>query len=161
MSRLPLLLPLIGALLLAACTRGDARNAQTSAVEENVTLPLVTVYKTPTCGCCVAWAEYMEDEGFTVRQVDVATTADVRNRLGVPSSLGSCHTAVVGDYVVEGHVPAEDVKRLLRDRPDATGIAVPGMPLGSPGMEVPGREPQPYEVLLFASDGRVAVFSRH
>jgi len=143
---------LAAASLLSGCERSDASPRD---------LPEVTVYKSPTCGCCVLWAEYMEAEGFPVRQIDVANIGEVRASMGVPATLGSCHTAIVDGYVVEGHVPAEDVRRLLQDRPEATGIAVPGMPIGSPGMEVPGRTPQAYEVYLFASDGRQAVFARH
>ncbi len=128
---------------------------------ESQPLPSVTVYKSPTCGCCVLWAEHMVEAGFTVEQVDVADVSETKRRLGVPAPLGSCHTAVVGDYVVEGHVPAEDVKRLLEERPDAAGLAVPGMPIGSPGMEVEGRPADAYEVTLFTRDGRAAVFARH
>lgn len=155
---LPLVLLVALATVLAGCTRSDAAGDATASGEE---WPLVTVYKTPTCGCCVVWAEYMEDEGFEVRQIDVASTADVRERLGVPHQLGSCHTATVGDYVVEGHVPADDVRRMLTERPEATGIAVPGMPIGSPGMEVPGRTPHQYEVILFRRDGTGLVYARH
>ena len=123
--------------------------------------PTVTVYKSPTCGCCVLWADHMTASGFTVETVDVASMDDVKARLGVPNTLASCHTAVVGDYVVEGHVPAEDVERLLAEQPDATGLAVPGMPIGSPGMEVEGRPADSYDVFLFTRDGRASVFSHH
>ncbi len=124
--------------------------------------PVVTVYKTPTCGCCALWADHMTEAGFTVERVDVPSLADVKTRLGVPDQLASCHTAVVGDYVVEGHVPAEDVRRLLAEKPAETvGLAVPGMPIGSPGMEIEGRPAQSYDVFMFTRDGRAAVFANH
>ncbi len=146
-------LSLLPLLLLAFALAGCRSEAQT---------PSVTVYKTPTCGCCGLWADHMTEAGFEVETVEVSSTADARARLGVPDELASCHTAVVGDYVVEGHVPAEDVRRLLAEKPpEAVGIAVPGMPIGSPGMEVEGRPAQQYEVFMFTRDGRAAVFARH
>lgn len=124
--------------------------------------PTVTVYKTPTCGCCGLWADHMVEAGFEVERVDVPSLDDVKARLGVPNQLASCHTAVVGDFVVEGHVPAEDVRRILDERPpEAIGLAVPGMPIGSPGMEVEGRPAESYAVYMFTRDGRAAVFARH
>lgn len=143
--------PLLFALVLVGLA-GCRTEAQT---------PTVTVYKSPTCGCCGLWAEHMTASGFPVETVDVASMDDVKARLGVPGTLASCHTAIVGDYVVEGHVPAEDVKRLLAEKPDAAGIAVPGMPIGSPGMEVEGRPADSYDVFLFTREGRVSVFSHH
>lgn len=123
--------------------------------------PTVVVYKTPTCGCCSDWVTHMRENGFEVVAHDVEDVNPIKQRFGLPASLGSCHTALVGDYVVEGHVPAADVQRLLRERPDVTGIAVPGMPIGSPGMEVEGRAAQPYQVISFDRQGRTAVFARH
>lgn len=120
------------------------------------------VWKTPTCGCCGDWVDYMRGAGFAleVRDVSEREMIDVKRRHGLPVHLSSCHTAVVGGYVVEGHVPAEDVRRMLEERPDARGIAVPGMPLGSPGMEF-GDRIDSYEVLLFDRDGATRVFARH
>ena len=146
--RFPVLLSVFLLLGLAGC-RSEAQT------------PTVTVYKSPTCGCCTDWAEHMTASGFTVETVDVASMDDVKTRLGVPSTLASCHTAIVGDYVVEGHVPAEDVERLLAEQPDAAGLAVPGMPIGSPGMEVEGRSADSYDVFLFTRDGGVSVFAHH
>lgn len=123
--------------------------------------PVVTVYYNPACGCCGLWADYMEAEGFDVRRHVVPNIAEVRTRLGVPPMLSSCHTAVVDGYIVEGHVPAADVRKLLAERPDAAGIAVPGMPIGSPGMEVPDRAPQAFETFLFTRAGQARVFARH
>lgn len=124
-------------------------------------LPVMTVYKAPTCACCGDWVEHMRAAGFTVEVEDVADMASIKNRHGVPGELSSCHTALIGDYIVEGHVPADDVKRLLADAPDALGITAPGMPIGSPGMEVEGQPAQPFDVLSFTADGRSQVFARH
>lgn len=125
--------------------------------------PEMTVYKSPTCGCCEKWIEHMRSAGFAVEAVDVegeGLTA-IKERHGVGRELSSCHTAVVGDYVIEGHVPAEDIARLLSERPDIEGLAVPGMPIGSPGMEMPGREADRYDVLAFDAEGETQVYSRH
>lgn len=119
---------------------------------------LVTVYKSPTCGCCEKWIEHLEQSGFTVEAHDVPNPDVVRQAKGVPSELAACHTALVNGYVIEGHVPAADVKRLLAERPPVLGLAVPGMPEGSPGME--GPHPEAYEVLAFDGQG-VEVFSSH
>lgn len=121
----------------------------------------VVVYKSPTCGCCNGWIEHMEENGFTVRAVDVPMYDEMaakKREHGVPGDLGSCHTAVVDGYVVEGHVPADAVKRLIAERPAVTGLAVPGMPIGSPGME--GPNPQPYDVVVFGGEGGARVFER-
>jgi hypothetical protein len=117
-------------------------------------LPLVTVTKDPTCGCCGGWVEHVEAAGYPVRVVESADLDSLKQRLGVPAELASCHTAEVGGYVVEGHVPAAAINRLLAERPSGTGLAVPGMPAGSPGMESPGVDPEPYEVLLFGATVR-------
>jgi len=108
------------------------------------------VYKTPTCGCCTAWVDHMEAAGFTVTFTDLPDLGEVKARYGIGNSLASCHTAIIEGYVVEGHVPAATVRRLLEERPRVAGIAVPGMPIGSPGMEGPNA--RPYDVLAF--DGR-------
>lgn len=124
-------------------------------------LPTMVVYKTATCGCCKVWVKHMEQAGFKVETRDVADLGPVKERLGVPYGKGSCHTAEVGGYFVEGHVPASDVKRMLSEKPAARGLTVPGMPLGSPGMEVPGGRVQPYAVELVGRDGKTRVYSRH
>ena len=121
--------------------------------------PEITVYKSPTCGCCGAWIEHLKKNGFDARVHEVPDPTPYRAKYGVPEALGSCHTAVVGGYAIEGHVPAADIKRLLRERPKAKGIAVPGMPVGSPGM--PGPRKDPYETLLFDVSGKYVVFERH
>ena len=119
----------------------------------------ITVYKTPYCGCCHLWVEHLKANGFAVTPKDVNDTAPIRQKLNMPAALGSCHTAVINGYVIEGHVPAEDIKRLLKEKPKALGLAVPGMPLGSPGME--SANPQPYETLLVMKDGSTKVWARH
>ena len=120
----------------------------------------IEVVKTPTCGCCGQWIEYLRGEGFDVRVVDVGDVTPTARRLGVPNELRSCHTASVGGYAIEGHVPAEDIRRLLADRPSDAGLAVPGMPIGSPGMEQ-GATRQHYATILFTRDGRYRVFAQH
>lgn len=120
----------------------------------------VTVYKTATCGCCGKWVEHLRSSGFTVDVKEVASTAETRKQLGVPDKLASCHTAKVGNYAVEGHVPAADIERMLKTKPKGAGIAVPGMPLGSPGMEQ-GPRKQAYSVWLFQSDGTVSQFGSY
>lgn len=123
-------------------------------------LPDVTVYQNPTCECCTDWAEYMEQEGFNVELEVVESTRPVREDLGVPEALGSCHTALVGDHVVEGHVPAEDVKRMLVDEREIHGVAVPGMPVGSPGMER-GDRVDAYNVIAFNRQGQTEVYAQY
>lgn len=120
----------------------------------------ITVYKTPGCSCCRDWIKHLESAGFEVLSNDVPDTAPYRERYGVPKELGSCHTGIVNGYALEGHVPASEIKRLLAEKPKARGLAVPGMPVGTPGMEVEGTRRDAYDVLLFADDGRRSVF-RH
>lgn len=120
----------------------------------------MTVYKSPSCGCCGKWVEHAEKHGFTVKVVNVDDIKAVKAKAGIPDKLASCHTTLVGGYVVEGHVPAADIKKLLAQKPKAKGIVAPGMPMGSPGMEHGGHK-QPYEVLLLKADGSTASFARH
>ena len=114
--------------------------------------PSILVHKDPNCGCCSGWVQHLKAAGFTVTVEETANLQIVRKRLRVPADLAACHTAEVGGYILEGHVPAVAVRRLLEERPAATGLAVPGMPVGSPGME--GGEPKPYDVVLFGASGR-------
>lgn len=125
-------------------------------------LPTLQVWKSPTCGCCNDWIAILERDGFEVQSFDEGNTA-IRSRLGLPAKYGSCHTARVGGYVVEGHVPAREIRRLLAEKPDAIGIAVPGMPVGSPGMDGPeyGGRRDPYDVLLVLRDGSSRVFASY
>ena len=119
----------------------------------------IEVWKDPGCGCCVGWVDHLKAAGFKVRTHDVNDVNAARAANGVPLALGACHTARIGGYAIEGHVPAAEIKRLLRERPKAAGLAVPGMPLGSPGMESPN--PQTYETIAFTADGKTSVFARH
>ncbi len=135
-------------------TAGVLSLSNAAAVAENGTA--VTVFKSPSCGCCGKWVEYMRSHGFVVSIRDMENLDVVKKMAGVPEGLQACHTARVGDYVVEGHVPVEAVRRLLRKRPTTHGIAVPGMPAGSPGMESP--EPQRYSVYSFDKNGKTDEF---
>ena len=121
--------------------------------------PMVEVWRSPTCGCCGAWIKHLHDHGFVTKVTLVDDTSLVRRLAGIPERLGSCHTAKVGGYAIEGHVPAAQIRKLLAVKPQAVGLAVPGMPLGSPGMEQGGAR-QPYDVLLVKSDGTTSVFAR-
>lgn len=119
----------------------------------------VIMYKNPGCQCCSAWARNMEKAGFTVTEQPTDELSAIKADHNIPYTMGACHTALVGGYVVEGHVPADDVKRLLREQRDVRGLIVPGMPQGSPGMESPN--PEPFKVYLLGKDGRVAVYAQH
>lgn len=119
----------------------------------------IAVYKNQYCGCCHEWIKHLEKNGFKVTVNDVPDTAPVRESLGIPAKLGSCHTAKIAGYAIEGHVPAADIKRLLKEKPKAVGLAVPGMPAGSPGME--SANPQPYNTLLVMKDGSTSVWAKH
>ncbi len=120
---------------------------------------VIDVYKSPSCGCCTQWIEHLRAHGFAVKTHEVTDVTATRARLGIPQALGSCHSASVGGFVIEGHVPAKDIQRLLRERPVAAGLAVPGMARGSPGMEADVQDR--YDVLLFQSDGRYTVYQRY
>ncbi len=140
----------------AACSQEKTKNSNTNAEKVSVTM-----YKNPGCECCTAWAEHMERNGFEVEEKPVDNLYALKFNYKVPNDMGACHTALIGDYVVEGHVPAEDVNRLLKEQPDAKGLAVPGMPTGSPGMEIPGRKAEPFDVMLFSEDGSRSVYASH
>jgi hypothetical protein len=144
------------AVLLAAIAMSHSAIAQTKAA---VAKPHVTVYKTPTCGCCGKWVEHMQASGFAATATNLPDLAEIKAKHRVPASLQSCHTSLVGGYVIEGHVPAEDIKRLLRERPAIVGLAAPGMPAGSPGMDVP--HSPAFDVLAFDKDGKTRVYATH
>jgi hypothetical protein len=137
-------------LALALLWQGAAQS------EENAN-PTVTVYKTPACGCCEKWIDHLRAAGFTVEAHDHGNLDRVRKQLGVPRKMTGCHSAQVAGYAVEGHVPADQIKRLLAEKPEVVGISVPGMPVGSPGME--GEGGQEYRVFAWRKDGSTAVFS--
>ena len=131
-----------------------------TAAEEAAKPVEMTVYRSPTCGCCGKWLEQFEHSSFNIKNVITDDLQAVKDKYGVPDKLASCHTAVVDGYVVEGHVPADDIRNFLRLKPASLGIAAPGMPLGSPGMEMAGQT-QAYRVISFDKDGKFAVFAEH
>ncbi len=120
-------------------------------------LPAITVYKSPTCGCCAKWVDHLEENGFEVKSIDTPDVNITKKQYGVPGELSSCHTALVDGYVVEGHVPADVVKKMLEEKPEIVGVAVPGMPMGSPGME--GDRVDNYDVIAFQKDGTRSVYA--
>lgn len=146
-SRRTLMLSAAAALAGAGCARAEARE--------------VTVYKTPWCGCCGGWVTHMRRAGFTAKVVELGDLAPIRARYGISFEQSSCHTGVSGGYALEGHIPPADVLRLLKERPKARALIVPGMPIGSPGMENPQGRREPYEVLLLLPNGKTRVFARH
>ena len=145
--------------LLAITAMGYSQPSMATIQPESV-----TVWKTPSCGCCKEWVIHLRKEGFNVVTNDVPDTAPMRQKLGLPAKFGSCHTALVGGYVIEGHVPAKEVIRLLREKPAAIGLAVPGMPIGSPGMEMPGEMlgvRDAFDVVLVTKDGSSRVYESY
>lgn len=143
--------------LNTSCALAVLATLPTRAIEPS---KVVQVFKSATCGCCGNWVNHMRSAGFTVQVTDVADTTAARKRLGMPDRFGSCHTATVDGYAIEGHVPATEVKRLLNLKTKAIGLAVPGMPPGSPGMEVRARR-DPYQVLLIDASGQSSVFASY
>jgi hypothetical protein len=135
---------------------GIAVAAALVATKVAAAVPVVEVYKSPTCGCCGKWVEHLRTSGFAVNVNDIPNVDAFRAKAGVPAALASCHTALVSGYVVEGHVPAADIRKLLAERPKALGLAVPGMPMGAPGMDAP--HARGYDVLLFQADGTTRVY---
>ncbi len=122
-------------------------------------LPTVKVYKSPTCGCCKKWISHLESNGFKVEATNLNNLTPIKDKLGIEPRIRSCHTAKIGGYVVEGHVPASDIKRMLKDKPEIVGLAVPGMPMGSPGMEGPRKDN--YSVIAIGKSGELALYNRH
>ncbi|HED4874971.1 TPA: DUF411 domain-containing protein [Stenotrophomonas maltophilia] len=149
----------------AKATEAAAATASAAAVTAEATidpeLPLAIVHKTASCGCCGVWADHLKAAGFPVEIRDTDDMHPVKQRLGVPAGKASCHTAEIGGYMVEGHIPASDIKRLLTERPTARGLVLPGMPAGSPGMEMPDGYVQPYTVELVRTDGSTEPFAQH
>jgi hypothetical protein len=147
-----LLIGLAGVLILSSATLGQ-QGAKPKPIP-------ISVYKSPSCGCCSLWVDYMRKNGFDPKVQDVENIGALKLKLGVRPEFSSCHTTEVGGYVVEGHVPVEAVRRLLKERPKIAGIAVPNMPAGSPGMEVPDGRKDPYNILAFTSDGKTTVYEK-
>ena len=156
---------------VAACTKEEAQSATADAstpaapasassasVSSVSSAPSVIVYKDPNCGCCSKWVEYMRKNGFNVTAIDTSDVASVKAKHGIASELHSCHTAIVGDYAIEGHVPAEEIHRMLKEKPTIAGLAVPGMPTGSPGME--GAIKEKYDILTFDRAGKTSVYAQ-
>jgi hypothetical protein len=144
--------------LLTACSSTPSAPRSAEAPTPAASAPrLVVVHKSPTCGCCSKWEDHLRASGYTVESRLSDDMPAVKAEAGIPSDLASCHTATIGGYVVEGHVPADAIDRLLRERPEAKGLTAPGMPPGSPGMEAPGHE-KPFDVLLLKHDGSTEVF---
>lgn len=139
--------------LLAAAIPAAACSKPAKATE-------LTIYESPYCGCCGAWVDHLKDSGLKPVVQDMEDVTPIAKRAGVPDRLRSCHTAVIGGYFIEGHVPASDIRKLLRERPEALGVAVPGMPVGSPGMEQ-GERRDAYDTLLVLPDGSSRVFVKH
>ena len=154
-------IPFLALALITACAPGEeAETAGTAAMAAGTAdeaLPTVLVYKTATCMCCNGWIDHMREAGFAVEARDERNIVSIKMEAGVPTQMSSCHTALIDGYVVEGHVPAGQIKQLLADRPDIVGIAAPGMPIGSPGME--GANPQPYEIYSFDGEGNREVYA--
>ena len=146
------------AFIVAAAAAASAAGAVAVFRDGSAQGPVMVVYKSPTCGCCTAWVTHVKRAGFRVESHDTANVQPIKDGWGVPSDLISCHTARVDGYVIEGHVPADLIQRLLQERPAVVGIATPGMPNGSPGME--GGEAEPYDVVTFDREGRTALFAR-
>lgn len=149
------LLLVTGLPMLSGCAQETSNNGEAKATE----LPTAVIYKNPSCSCCAKWGEHLAANGFTVEMRDTQRLASIKDAHEVPADMRSCHTAEIGGYVVEGHVPAADIHRLLREQPDARGLAVPAMPLGSPGMEVDDRR-QAYTVWLLG-DSEPTAFSSY
>jgi hypothetical protein len=146
--------------LQAAAASATAILVMPSLVEAAAKGAPITVYKTPTCGCCKAWVEHLTKNGFTPTTHDLPDLSETKDSLGVPDALRSCHTAVIGRYVIEGHVPADLIRKISTEKPaNLAGLAVPGMPAGSPGMEVPGRKDS-YEVYGFTRDGKRTIYAK-
>ncbi len=120
----------------------------------------IVVYRSPTCGCCGKWVKHLQDNQFNIEDIVTDDMSSIKEKLGVPGNLASCHTAIVDGYVIEGHVPARDIKRLLKIKPKVVGLSVPGMPAGTPGMEMGGRK-DPYQVISFDKEGNYQVFSSY
>ena len=143
-------------------TKTSPQKAQTDSKESSSdSVKAVTVYKSPTCGCCTMWESHMTKAGFQVTSKPVENMGEIRKQYKVPEKMQSCHTAIIDGYVIEGHVPADDVKRLLKERAAVVGLAAPGMPANSPGMQPEGEKPSGYDVLSFDREGNSKVFTSY
>ncbi len=150
-------LVLLAALIFAPLINSFAGEATSEAQEQLE----ITVYSSPTCGCCHRWVEVLEKDGFKVSSHQTNDMGSVKQSFGLKPELSSCHTATIGGYVIEGHVPAADIRRLLKEKPKTAGLTAPGMPRHSPGMQPPGEKPKDYDVLMFDQDGNTTVFTKY
>ena len=143
---------------IADCNAGNS----SASLPSNSAKPIeITVYKSPTCGCCKGWVDHLRTEGFHVITHDKQDMDPIKRSAGIPDHLQSCHTALVEGYAIEGHVPAADIKKLLNQHPKITGLTAPGMPMKSPGMQAPTSPPKDYDVLAFTKDGKSTVFTKY
>ena len=145
---------------LASCSGNTSETQAADMIEQAALVSELTVYRSPTCGCCGKWIAYMEAQGFRIKDEITEEMDVIKEQYGVPQTMASCHTTVANGYVIEGHIPAVDVARLMTEKPDISGIAVPGMPIGSPGMES-GDYIEPYTVFSFNASGEIASFAEH
>jgi len=156
----------IAVLGLAACDAGNTNTAESAtkhsqAESSQSAAKKIVMYKSPNCECCTGWAKHLRQQGFTVEVHKSEDMAAIKTKFGVSKKLSSCHTAIIDGYVIEGHVPAADIERLLKERPDIIGLTAPGMPKKSPGMQAVGQKPQGYSVLAFDEAGKVTVFHKY
>jgi len=154
----------VGATLFSRTASATTTLAGTTSaipVEPLTALPVVTVYKSPTCGCCKEWIKYMQKSGWTVKAIDMDDLRAIKSASGVPAAMESCHTALIGTYIVEGHVPSDLIQKMLNEKPAIIGLSVPGMVEGPPGMEDgSGKKQPPYTVMAFAKGGKTSVYAR-
>ena len=146
--------------LILALAIGLAWAGNVWMAAQSATKPQMTVYKSSTCGCCEKWVEHMQANGFAVNAINVDDIDKVKHERGVPDAAASCHTAVVNGYIVEGHVPADAVLKMLKEKPAIAGIAVPGMPMGAPGMEVPSGQKEAYSIVSFDKSGKTSIYQK-
>lgn len=147
--------------LAAFATQGCTDSAAEPPLQKSGSQTRIQVFKNASCGCCKLWVEHLRAAGFVASTQDVDNLDTIKTEVGIPAAHGSCHTAKVDGYFIEGHVPAKEIQRLLRERPSAKGLVVPAMPLGSPGMESPTGEAQPYDVLLVDKNGNISVYAHY
>lgn len=152
---------LAGILLSALAAGGCKRESASPSVTATASAVQMVVYKTPSCGCCDGWVEHMRKAGFAVTVHEFDNLNDVKTRAGVPFGMGSCHTAEIDGYFIEGHVPASDIRRLLAEKPAVKALVLPGMPIGSPGMEDSSGRVEPYTVMQVGKDGATSEFAHH
>lgn len=152
---------LIAALFTGAAASANADNSNEGTPANSAEPVEITVYKSPTCGCCKGWVDHLRTEGFHVITHDNQNMAPIKKAAGIPDNLQSCHTALAGGYAIEGHVPAADIKKLLKTRPNIAGLTAPGMPMKSPGMQADHLPPKDYDVLAFSENGKTTVFTKY